>query len=308
MDVSAPATLVAAAAAALGACAVCAVSSGTGGGGASSVQSRVALEGNVNCRSLGGYPGLGGRTVRVGRLYRSDTLRKLTEADISLLNSLGLKTQLNMEGAVGTSLGKAGESTGARAVQPAWREVPIDVDPVERSPDGLGPDFVVSSENLIGAAKSCTTTNSAQAIVDFLDPNGKIGGMPGYYRSLLYHGRPRLAHALRLMMNPSNHPAIFHCTRGVDRTGVLGFILLQLLGVATADCFADAKASDTPAVRAQTVKTVEQLIGKANMPAHEEKRLWSVASTSTRHPLHLSLSLSMCLCCVCQSPSSDYVS
>eukprot|EP01048_Picozoa_sp_COSAG05_P020577 COSAG05_NODE_3530_length_2007_cov_26.977987_1_plen_259_part_00 len=178
MDVRAPATLVATAAAALGACAVCAVSSGTGGGRASSVQSRVALEGNVNCRSLGGYPGLGGRTVRVGRLYRSDTLRKLTEADISLLNSLGLKTQLNMEGAVGTSLGKADESTGARAVQPAWREVPINVEPVERSPDGLGPDFVVSSENLIGAAKSCATTNSAQAMVDFLDPDGKIGGMP----------------------------------------------------------------------------------------------------------------------------------
>src|SRR5262245_17168405 len=43
---------------------------------------RVALEGPVNWRDLGGYPAMDGTTTRWGRLFRSDSMHTLTAADI----------------------------------------------------------------------------------------------------------------------------------------------------------------------------------------------------------------------------------
>src|SRR3954454_24008019 len=52
---------------------------------------RVALEGAMNCRDLGGYATADGRTTRWGCVYRSDGLDQLTDADLSLLEDLGIK-------------------------------------------------------------------------------------------------------------------------------------------------------------------------------------------------------------------------
>ena len=41
----------------------------------------IALQGASNFRDLGGYPGLGGRTVRWRRLFRSDHLARLSAQD-----------------------------------------------------------------------------------------------------------------------------------------------------------------------------------------------------------------------------------
>ena len=43
---------------------------------------RVELEGPANFRDIGGYATRDGASVRVGRVYRSDSLSYMTDADV----------------------------------------------------------------------------------------------------------------------------------------------------------------------------------------------------------------------------------
>jgi protein-tyrosine phosphatase len=58
-------------------------------------QRRILFEGAVNFRDLGGYPARDGRRTRWGRVYRADNLAGLTEADLVLFESLGLKALID---------------------------------------------------------------------------------------------------------------------------------------------------------------------------------------------------------------------
>ncbi|MFI6359098.1 tyrosine-protein phosphatase [Streptomyces sp. NPDC050743] len=53
---------------------------------------RIALQGAVNVRDLGGYRTDKGRQVRYGQVFRSDALGRSTEADVSTLAALNLRT------------------------------------------------------------------------------------------------------------------------------------------------------------------------------------------------------------------------
>ena len=53
---------------------------------------RLPVEGTFNVRDLGGYPAANGRSVRQGRIFRSDDLSKLTEDGLEFLNRLGIRS------------------------------------------------------------------------------------------------------------------------------------------------------------------------------------------------------------------------
>src|SRR5580698_7197646 len=56
------------------------------------------LTGASNFRDLGGYASKNGRTVRWRRIFRSNHLGHLTEADIAVLRGLGLKSAFDFRG------------------------------------------------------------------------------------------------------------------------------------------------------------------------------------------------------------------
>src|SRR5262245_10828641 len=58
----------------------------------------VMLEGASNFRDLGGYVGRDGRPLRWRRVFRSDHLGHLTEADRSVLESLQLRRAFDFRG------------------------------------------------------------------------------------------------------------------------------------------------------------------------------------------------------------------
>jgi hypothetical protein len=58
----------------------------------------IALQGASNFRDLGGYPGLGGRTVRWRRLFRSDHLARLSAQDQQALAGLGIARAVDLRG------------------------------------------------------------------------------------------------------------------------------------------------------------------------------------------------------------------
>jgi protein tyrosine/serine phosphatase len=49
----------------------------------------------------------------------------------------------------------------------------------------------------------------------------------------------KLVRALEIIANSENHPILFHCTVGKDRTGILAAAVLNILGVADEDIISD---------------------------------------------------------------------
>jgi protein-tyrosine phosphatase len=57
------------------------------------------------------------------------------------------------------------------------------------------------------------------------------GFVSARYRRMLVDGAPSVVRAVQLLADPACLPAVFHCSVGKDRTGVLAATVLGLLGV-----------------------------------------------------------------------------
>jgi protein-tyrosine phosphatase len=175
---------------------------------------RIPLEAGFNFRDLGGHQTADGRRVRTGVLYRADTLHRLTAADLGVLRRLGLRTVIDLR--TSTELERFGR-VGLTDDEIAHHHLPM-IDEV-RSPESRFEDEVPTPEQ-----------------------RGEI------YLRMLEQGRPAVADALRVLAADGALPAVFHCTAGKDRTGVLAALVLGQLGVPD-----DAVAEDY----ALTEETVE---------------------------------------------------
>lgn len=61
----------------------------------------------------------------------------------------------------------------------------------------------------------------------------------GYYEEILDRYGESLAQAVSVLSDPQNQPAVFFCTSGKDRTGMLAALILSSLGVGDEDAAAD---------------------------------------------------------------------
>ncbi len=59
------------------------------------------------------------------------------------------------------------------------------------------------------------------------------------YREMLVDAIPQIVSALEVLAGPDARPAVFHCTAGKDRTGLLSALVLSLLGVPEETVVAD---------------------------------------------------------------------
>lgn len=175
-----------------------------GGSAALGAERRIALEGALNVRDLGGYPTADGRTTRWGRVFRSDGLHALTEADVDVMAGLGLQTVFDLRRDVERERRPSVAHTeGVEAMILAIG----DAGPVSQQPELL--DMVLSGEL----------------------PEADDQFMIGEYRRMLDDHGGEFGRLLAGLAEPGNLPALFHCTAGKDRTGVAAALLLLLLGV-----------------------------------------------------------------------------
>jgi len=154
---------------------------------------RVDLEGLHNFRDLGGYPTADGRRVRWGRVFRSDALHRMTEADVARVRALGIVSVIDLRAPdevahVGT--GRIDE-LGAR-----YRNLPT-------RPAVLGADA----------------------------PEGNVVSAPERYLGYLHEGPAAFAGVVETLADPADAPAVFFCNAGKDRTGVTAAMVLGLLDV-----------------------------------------------------------------------------
>lgn len=165
----------------------------------------VAFEACFNFRDLGGYETQDGRRVRWRTLYRSDTLHRLTGADERAFAELGLRTVIDLRSQTEV------EDYGRLRVgedEITWYGIPMldDVRLRPRDPSHAAP----------------------VAVVDPDAPPPEPG--EGYARILDDFGSA-VARAIKLLAGESDLPAVFHCTSGKDRTGILAAVILDVLGV-----------------------------------------------------------------------------
>lgn len=149
------------------------------------------LEGSSNFRDLGGYPTVGGGMVRTGLVYRSDALHALTDADRTLLRSLGVRVAYDLR----SDEERRAEPTAAAFLRQI--HVPLVVS---------GPASLAEAED-------------GEAFLLAL------------YQRLLFDAAGTIGSILLAMAHGDGAPAVVHCSAGKDRTGVVAAILLLALEV-----------------------------------------------------------------------------
>jgi protein-tyrosine phosphatase len=170
---------------------------------------RLAMDGTLNFRDLGGYPGEGGRTLRWGRLFRSDHLGAVTEADLALLDAVGVKLVIDFR-----SDAERAEYGSLRHPGVELRREPL----VEELVDQVTPLERIMRREL--------TSWTAE-------------DMAAMYRSMLDRFPLRFGAVVAAAADVGNHPLVFHCTAGKDRTGLAAALILRTLGVSVADTLDD---------------------------------------------------------------------
>ena len=162
---------------------------------------RIGLSGPVNFRDLGGYDTVDGRQVRWRRLFRSDSLDPVTASDARVLTGeLGLLAVVDLR---------------------TNREV-------ER--EGRG-----------GLADVALHYHHVPLIEDITDGDRRLDrSLHELYVHMLADRADRISDALAAIASEvADHPTVFHCTAGKDRTGIVAALVLALLGVSDEDIVAD---------------------------------------------------------------------
>lgn len=162
----------------------------------------IRFSGARNFRDLGGYPTTDGRTVRWGVLYRSDSLHKLTNADLQKLASLEIARVFDFR---------------------SENEVSHEPD---RLPDGvklvplpmLDASTRVWHEQRKDMVRNMKTLNPAE----FLRATNS---------ELATKFTPEYTRFYQELLTSNGKPILFHCAAGKDRTGFAAATLLRILGV-----------------------------------------------------------------------------
>jgi protein-tyrosine phosphatase len=162
---------------------------------------RIDFAGAVNFRDIGGYDAGPGRRVRTGRVYRSDNLSGLSEADLERFAPLGIRTVIDFRVPF--------ERTHKPNRYPAGHSMRV-VD--------LG--FVPSG----GVAMLHGIASGA------LGADDVVARVVAQYRSFVTEHQEVYRRALACLLEPDNLPVLIHCTSGKDRTGFAIAMLLAALG------------------------------------------------------------------------------
>lgn len=171
------------------------------------------LEGTSNTRDLGGLPLAGGGTTARGRLWRSDAPLTLSEEDRAALERLGVTTVVDLR--------EGFEQT--------------------RDPSALVGHLGVAVHHV----EVWRRIRDRGARVD--DPFD----ITAFYLAALDHAGDAFAEGVRLLADAPG-AAVFHCTAGKDRTGVLAALMLEAVGVPRAVVIEDFVLTHD---RIETVRT-----------------------------------------------------
>ena len=152
---------------------------------------QVVLGAVLNFRDIGGYPAARGATAW-GAVYRSDSLHRLTAAELSAFESLGVRAVFDVR------------SAEERALLPS-------------RPDAT--HHPLESRPVASAAATVRTRADGEA------------WLADEYRYMLGRAALSFGRLLTMLSDSTHRPAVVHCAGGKDRTGLTVALLLEALGV-----------------------------------------------------------------------------
>lgn len=166
----------------------------------------VRLQSQPNFRDLGGYRTTDGRTVKIGLMFRSGELPRLTDADVAKLRKLNIKTVISF--LTDKEIKARGEDRLPKNVK------------TTRLP--------IAGGNAIGGGLAGAISD-ARKTADFSKVPVELN--PEIHRLLVRDAQKQYATLLRQLADPKQRPLVFHCSHGVHRTGTAAAIVLSALGV-----------------------------------------------------------------------------
>ena len=166
----------------------------------------IYFESVINFRDLGGYRARDGRSVSWRRLFRSGDFRSMTANDLALLTGeIGVNSVVDLRS------------------------------PPEVEKQGIGrlAEADINYQNLAFFTgvdrkedeKAFQECKSMGEIYLYMISNRQLN--------------ERIVAALEVIAAPENHPLVFHCAVGKDRTGILAAVLLGAVGVSDDDIIQD---------------------------------------------------------------------
>ena len=164
-----------------------------------------SFEGLWNLRDLGGLPVSGGGRTRPRRLFRSGTLWFATMADCNVMAGFEFDSCIDL-----------------RLPQEELHE----------------DDWLCELLDLRYYHLPIEVPDDPKRVTLVHD------GGPEHYLQLLQHNAAKYVRALEIISDDDNHPLLFHCAAGLDRTGVLAALTLACLGVEEDAIVADYVESD----------------------------------------------------------------
>ena len=172
-----------------------------------------------NLRDFGGYRTYDDGIVARGLVYRSDTFHPMSDADVTRLESLGLRNDFDLR-------------TTAE---------------VKAKPDRIPPGVHYQMLNVLADAKSAAPAEIEALMHEPKKANAALGGgkiekmFTDAYREFISLPSAKASYRtlFQSLADRDNLPAVFHCTTGKDRTGWAAAALLTLLGVPRETVMAD---------------------------------------------------------------------
>lgn len=161
----------------------------------------------MNFRDLGGYRTRNNRTVAWRRVFRSGEFSRITREDYQKLKEeIKLATVIDLRSDF--EVKRQGLGLLAQA-DLKYHNIPFIPDGGNREED---------------ERRFRTFTNMGQFYMDIVRDKG--------------YGK-RINQAMEIIAGAENHPLVFHCAIGKDRTGILAAMLLSLVGVPDEDIIED---------------------------------------------------------------------
>jgi protein-tyrosine phosphatase len=155
-----------------------------------------------NFRDVGGAAVVDGRHVRTGRLFRSDTLTKLSGSDVDAFDRLGIRTVIDLRRPTEVEeFGRIADAVDRRY---------INISPQHRLWDGTPYDEIAGPSRFLADR----------------------------YHELTHEGAADIGEVIATLAEATTESTLVHCFAGKDRTGVVIALTLAIVGVGV-DAIAD---------------------------------------------------------------------
>ncbi|MFM9370430.1 tyrosine-protein phosphatase [Streptomyces sp. Da 82-17] len=201
----------------------------------------IPLTGAVNVRDLGGQPTVDGERVRAGRVFRADSLGKLTDADVGRIGELGLRTVVDYR--VPFEVQRDGADRLPQGLAVTSRPV-NDLGLYAKTMEAIGSKDPVEQQEMLGDGKAEELMRSIYRTF-VTDPDN----------------RRQFGATLRDLADRQRTPLLVHCTSGKDRTGWTSYLLLRAVGVSSGTAEKDYLLSNE--LRAESDRKTREALKQA---------------------------------------------